>query len=343
MSSTEQPTITSAYRAVGITFGSLVCKAPAMMETLRLAASAAMRDVAVLLLGETGTGKNLIAQAIHNASPRAKGPFVSVNCSAIPDTLLEAELFGAEKGAFTSSDRLRRGKFELADKGTLFLDEIGDMSPIAQAKILRAFEYKEFERVGGETTMHADVRIVAATNKPLEELLNGGGFRTDLFYRLNEFTINVPPLRVRREEIPLLVERFIAENNERFSTRIKGVEADALTKLQSHGWPGNVRELRAVIKRASVSSTGENIRARDLLLTLAPETNKIAPPAVASPSVAGDMSLASLERSHIDSVLKQTGWNKKESSNLLGISRPTLDRKIQEYGLTRPGGAASED
>jgi transcriptional regulator with PAS, ATPase and Fis domain len=330
----EQPTITSAYRSVGITFDTLVFKSAVMRECLRLAASAAARDVAVLLLGETGTGKNLIAQSIHNASPRARGPFVSVNCSAIPDTLLEAELFGAEKGAYTSSDRLRKGKFELADKGTLFLDEIGDMSHQSQAKILRAFEYKEFERVGGEATLHADVRIIAATNRPLEELLQSGKFRTDLFYRLNEFTIHVPPLRARKEEIKALCERFILECNERFGTRIKSLEPEALSKLEGHNWPGNVRELRAVIKRGCVSAQGEVIRARDLLLTMGADTGKVSPGA----TLAGDLSLASQEKKHIEQVLAQTGWNKKESSNLLGISRPTLDRKIADYGLIRPNG-----
>ena len=334
----EQPTITSAYRSVGITFDSLVFKSAVMRECLRLAASAAARDVAVLLLGETGTGKNLIAQSVHNASPRARGPFVSVNCSAIPDTLLEAELFGAEKGAYTSSDRLRKGKFELADKGTLFLDEIGDMSHVSQAKILRAFEYKEFERVGGEATLHADVRIIAATNRPLEELLQSGKFRTDLFYRLNEFTIHVPPLRARKEEIKALCERFIAECNERFGTKIKGLDAEALSKLEGHNWPGNVRELRAVIKRACVSAQGEIIRAIDLLLTAGADTGKISPGAM----LAGDLSLAALEKKHIEQVLAQTQWNKKESSNLLGISRPTLDRKIQDYGLIRPNGARDD-
>ena len=338
MAAMEQPTITSAYRSVGVTFDSLVFKSAVMRECLRLAASAAARDVAVLLLGETGTGKNLIAQSIHNASPRARGPFVSVNCSAIPDSLLEAELFGAEKGAYTSSDRLRKGKFELADKGTLFLDEIGDMSPQSQAKILRAFEYKEFERVGGESTLHADVRIIAATNRPLEDLLNSGKFRTDLFYRLNEFTIHVPPLRARREEIRPLAERFVVECNERLGTKVKGLDAEALAKLEGHPWPGNVRELRAVIKRGCVSAQGEIIRARDLLLTLAPDTGKLLPAAPLS----GDLSLAALEKKHIEQVLTQTGWSKKESSQLLGISRPTLDRKIQEYGLIRPSSARDE-
>jgi transcriptional regulator with PAS, ATPase and Fis domain len=338
MAAMEQPTITSAYRSVGITFDSLIFKSAVMRECLRLAASAAARDVAVLLLGETGTGKNLIAQSVHNASPRARGPFVSVNCSAIPDSLLEAELFGAEKGAYTSSDKLRRGKFELADKGTLFLDEIGDMSHQSQAKILRAFEYKEFERVGGEATLHADVRIIAATNRPLEELLQTGKFRTDLFYRLNEFTIHVPPLRARKEEIKPMVERFIVECNERFGTKIKTIEAEGISKLEGHNWPGNVRELRAVIKRGCVSAQGDIIRARDLLITTGGDTGKISPGA----TLAGDLSLAALEKKHIEQVLAQTQWNKKESSNLLGISRPTLDRKIQDYGLIRPNGARDE-
>jgi transcriptional regulator with PAS, ATPase and Fis domain len=329
MSVQDQPTITSAYRSVGVTFESLVCNSDAFREALRLAMSASGKDVAILLLGETGTGKNLIAQAIHNASRRRDKPFISVNCSAIPDSLLESELFGSEKGAFTSSDKLRKGKFELAHGGTLFLDEIGDMSAVAQAKVLRAFEYKQFERVGGEETLHTDVRIVAATNRPLDQLLNTGRFREDLFYRMNEFTIEVPPLRNRRDEIEPLAQRFIRECNERFSTRITGLEPAALKKMMAHNWPGNVRELRAVIKRASVAAPGNLIRADDLRLGVSTTpTEEIKP--------GNDLSIAAMESRHIEQVLKQTGWNKKETSNLLGISRPTLDRKITEYNLKKP-------
>jgi two-component system response regulator HydG len=329
MSAPEQPTITSAYRSVGVTFESLVCNSEVFRETLRLAASAASKDVAILLLGETGTGKNLIAQAIHNASRRHDKPFVSVNCSAIPDSLLEAELFGSEKGAYTSADKLRKGKFELADRGTLFLDEIGDMSAVAQAKVLRAFEYKQFERVGGEETLHTDVRIIAATNRPLDRLLNDGSFREDLFYRMNEFTIEVPPLRKRTSEIQPLAQRFIMECNERFGTHIKGIEPKALTKMMAHSWPGNVRELRAVIKRASVAAPADQIRAEDLRLAVGPTpTEEIAPD--------GDLSIAAMEARHIEKVLRKTGWNKKETSALLGVSRPTLDRKISEYNLKKP-------
>lgn len=326
----NEPTITSAYRSVGITFGALICVSGVFRETLRLATGAATKDVAILLLGETGTGKNLIAQAIHNASKRARRPFVSVNCSAIPDTLLESELFGSEKGAFTSSDKLRKGKFELADGGTLFLDEIGDMSSVAQAKVLRAFEYKQFERVGGEETLHADVRIIAATNRPIDKLLGDGRFREDLFYRLNEFTIEVPALRNRREEIEPMARQFIVECNEKFGTHIKGIEPAALARLKEHAWPGNVRELRAVIKRAAVSAPGDTLRAADLRLSPAPTATLDSPT-----GTGGDASLAGVEARHIERVLNQTGWNKKESSTLLGISRPTLDRKISEYNLKK--------
>jgi transcriptional regulator with PAS, ATPase and Fis domain len=324
----EQPTITSAYRSVGVTFESLVSASAAFKEALRLAAGAAAKDLAVLLLGETGTGKNLIAQAIHNASKRRDKAFVSVNCSAIPDSLLEAELFGSEKGAYTSSDKLRKGKFELADGGTLFLDEIGDMSAVAQAKVLRAFEYKQFERVGGEETLHADVRIIAATNRPLDTLLADGRFREDLFYRLNEFAIEVPALRHRKEEIEPLVRHFIRECNERFGTAITGVEPAAIAKLTAHAWPGNVRELRAAVKRACVAASGTTLKAEEFQLTGAITATDEMP----SP----DMSLAAVEASHIERVLKYTGWKKKEASAILGVSRPTLDRKIAEYNLRKP-------
>ncbi|MHC4842003.1 MAG: sigma-54 interaction domain-containing protein [Planctomycetota bacterium] len=328
MADSIEPTITSAYRSVGVTFDALVCENEKFREALRLAASVAAKDVNTLLLGETGTGKNLIAQAIHNASARAKRPFVSVNCSAIPDSLLEAELFGSEKGAYTSAEKLRRGKFELADGGTLFLDEIGDMSAVAQAKVLRAFEYKQFERVGGEETLHTDVRIIAATNRPVEELLGGGSnFREDLFYRMNEFTIDIPPLRERKEEIPPLVEQFIRECNERFGCKIRGLASDAMNLLMQHNWPGNVRELRAVIKRATVACTGDIVEPSNMKITTAvkPET------ATQDPS----LPLSEVEAKHIESVLNANAWNKKESSRILGISRPTLDRKINEYRISK--------
>jgi transcriptional regulator with PAS, ATPase and Fis domain len=329
MSLQDQPTITSAYRSVGVTFEALICNSDVFRETLRLAAGAAGKDVAILLLGETGTGKNLIAQAIHNASRRREKPFISVNCSAIPDSLLEAELFGSEKGAYTSSDKQRKGKFELADTGTLFLDEIGDMSPVAQAKVLRAFEYKQFERVGGEQTLHTDVRIIAATNRSLEHLLDGGKFREDLFYRMNEFTIEVPPLRDRRSEIEPLAAHFMKECNERFGTKVRHIEAAAMQRMMTHSWPGNVRELRAVIKRAVVSAPSDSIRADDLRLSVnVTPTDQVKP--------GNDLSIAAMEARHIEQVLNKTGWNKKETSALLGVSRPTLDRKITEYNLKRP-------
>ena len=328
MADSTEPTITSAYRSVGVTFDALVCETENFREVLRLAASVAAKDVNTLLLGETGTGKNLIAQAIHNASARAKRKFVSVNCSAIPDSLLEAELFGSEKGAYTSADRLRRGKFELADGGTLFLDEIGDMSPIAQAKVLRAFEYKQFERIGGEETLHTDVRIIAATNRPIESLLGGdSSFREDLFYRMNEFTIEIPPLRERKEEIPFLVDQFIRECNERFGCSIKGVSTTAMKMLMQHNWPGNVRELRAAIKRATVACTGDMVEPSSMKITsVAKSVNNGADPS---------MPLCEVEAQHIETVLKANAWNKKESSRVLGISRPTLDRKINEYRLRK--------
>ena len=207
-----------------------------------------------------------------------------------------------------------------------------------QLTLLRFLESGEYLRLGETQVRRSDVRIIAATNRPLEELLQSGKFRTDLFYRLNEFTIHVPPLRARKEEIKALCDRFIAECNERFGTKIKGLDAEALNKLEGHNWPGNVRELRAVIKRACVSAQGEIIRAIDLLLTAGADTGKVSPGAM----LAGDLSLAALEKKHIEQVLAQTHWNKKESSNLLGISRPTLDRKIQDYGLIRPNGARDE-
>ncbi len=328
----SETTLSAAYRATTVTFDSLIKKSKAMRELLAQAKTIAPSPVNVLLLGETGTGKNLIAQALHNESPRRNGPFVSLNCSAIPDSLLESELFGAEAGAFTDSKRSRKGRFELAHQGTLFLDEIGDLSPQAQAKILHAIEYREFTPVGSEKSLTSDVRLIAATHRSLEDDIRQGGFRQDLFYRLNEVTLCVPPLRERKDEIASLVNHFIQECNQKYQKKVKKADRALLKLLERYNWPGNVRELRSAIKRGVVSGGSDILRIEDLGLELHFSHHSGQNPEVDS---APDLSLAFAEKTHIRSVLDYTNWVKTEAARLLGISRPTLDRKIENYKLER--------
>jgi transcriptional regulator with PAS, ATPase and Fis domain len=327
----EPESLTAYYRRKMISFGDIVTADPRLRACLETARRAAASDVTVLLLGENGTGKNLIAQAIHNASPRKKNRYVSVNCSAMTDSLLESELFGHEKGAFTGAERLRRGRFELADGGTLFLDEIADISAAAQAKILRAVEYKEFERVGGEETLRSDVRIIAATNRDLQAMVERGTFRIDFYYRVHEVVIHLPPLRERRGDIPLLVNAFIRECNAKYSKKVRGVHAVAMDYLVRHDWPGNIRELRNVVKRAVSLAEGDTLLLEDfpIGMVLPERAGRLA-------ADASDLALESVERDHIRKVLDLTGGDKKRACELLKISRPTLDRKIRAYGLVVP-------
>ncbi len=328
MTPTEyDPSISETYRAIGVTFSTIVCKNSLMAECVRKAKQAAASDVTVLLLGENGTGKNLIAQAIHNASPRVKGPFIAVNCSAFNETLLESELFGHERGSFTGAEKTRKGRFELAHRGTLFLDEISEMSPQAQAKILRAVEYKQFERVGGEATLDTDVRIIASTNRDLEDLVKRNEFRQDLFYRLNEVAVRIPPLRERRDEIPQFISYFIEESCRKLRIPRKSISKEALDFLLKHDWPGNVRELRGVIKRGVAFAIGDEIVFSDLGL----DVNLM--PSDLDLVEQGELSLDSMEKLHIQRVLRLTAGNKRKACEILGITRPTLDNKISKYGI----------
>ena len=332
MSGPHDPTISEAYRAGGVTFDDLLTRDPVMADCLARARQAATSGVTILLLGENGTGKNLLAQAIHNASPRADGPFVPVNCSAIPAALIESELFGHEKGAFTGAERARRGRFELADGGTLFLDEIGDLTREAQAKILRAVEYREFERVGGEATLRTDARILAATNTDVVEALDRGEFRADLYYRLNEVAIELPPLRARRGDVALFAEHFLGQEGRRVGGRgVRSLAPDAGEALERHDWPGNVRELRAVLKRAVATCRGDRLTAADLRI------GRDGAPAVDAALLdPEEWSLGTAERRHIQRVLELVDGRKKEACRLLGISRPTLDRKLRMYRIATP-------
>jgi two-component system nitrogen regulation response regulator NtrX len=296
-------------------------------------ATAAPSSGRVLIHGENGSGKELVARAIHTLSARAEQPFVEVNCAAIPEELIESELFGHERGAFTNALARRRGKFETADGGTLFLDEIGDMSLKTQAKVLRALEEQAFERVGGREKLHVDVRVIAASNRDVVSLIAQGAFREDLFYRLNVIPIEVPPLRARKEDVPVLVEHFIrvfcAENGK----RLKTVTPAALTYFMTYDWPGNVRELRNMVERLVIMVPGETIGAEHLPPPLRPKSEGGAAPGDGRPlKEARD----GFERAYILAELRAQDWNMTRTAERLGIERSHLYRKIRAYGIAPP-------
>jgi DNA-binding NtrC family response regulator len=298
----------------------------AMTEITRRIAAAARTPV--LIRGESGTGKERIAQAIHGLSTRAAGPWVTLNCSAIAEGLLESEMFGHEKGAFTDAVASKRGLLELADGGTLFLDEIGDLSLALQPKLLRVIETQSFRRVGGQRELRVDVRFVAATNRDLKELIRQGRFREDLYYRLNVAGIDVPPLRARREDILPLARHFLGEAAGVMGLREDDIEPAAETRLMNYAWPGNVRELRNVMERALILSGGAAIRAEHL-----PKELCSAVPCLARQGVDVPFALTDLEKQHIQRVLEHTKGNKTRAAELLGITRLTLRNKLKHYEL----------
>jgi DNA-binding NtrC family response regulator len=326
-------------------FHDLLSKAPGMQKVFELARVSARSASTILILGESGSGKEVLARAVHAESPRAAGAFVAVNCGALTESLLESELFGHEKGAFTGAVSRRKGKFEAADGGTLFLDEVGDVSPKLQLELLRVLEERSFHRVGGNEPISVDVRIIAATNRDLQKAVAEGRFREDLYYRLNVIPILVPPLRERREDIPLLVDRFVEALAVELKKRVDGVSHEAMAALLAHPWPGNVRELRNVLERGAVVATGALIQASDLGLpaTVAPE-----PPVVAAASAPGAAAgqlggtLEDVERRHIGDVLLAAGGNVTQAARSLGIDRVTLYKKIRKYGLRRTPGEDDE-
>ena len=290
-------------------------------------------NATVLIRGESGTGKELVARAIHYSSTRREGPFVCLNCAALAETLLESELFGHEKGAFTGATDKKIGKFEAADHGTIFLDEIGEMNPGTQAKLLRVLEGQPFERVGGSTAIRTDVRVVAATNQPLEEGVHAGKFRRDLFFRLQVVEIRVPPLREHPDDIPLLADHFLRRFVRETGRRVHGFTPAALKKMEEYDWPGNVRELRNVVERAVALGSGPLLDAGDIWLSSL-EAGGPAAAAAAQPDYQ-PVSLEDVERQHILRTLQHTDWNKSQAAGILGIERSTLDRKIKLYDLKR--------
>ncbi|HEY8507651.1 MAG TPA: sigma-54 dependent transcriptional regulator [Steroidobacteraceae bacterium] len=311
----------------------IVAKSPAMTKALEIATKVAKHPSPVLITGESGTGKELVARLIHDESDRARGPFIPVNCGAIPENLLESELFGYVRGAFTGADRDKPGLFEAASGGTLLLDEIGDMPMTLQVKLLRVLQESEIRRLGDTRARTVDVRLIAATNKDLEEEVRAGEFRRDLYYRIAVVPIHLVPLRQRRDEIPLLVTHFIEQYNRKLKLDIRGIESDAMRILLDYPWPGNVRELENTIERALVLSDGPKIKAEDLPGNI---TNPIV--ALDSPELPDDeLSVkkhsAILERRLIKQALERTGGNKTRAADLLELSSRALLYKIREYGL----------
>jgi two-component system nitrogen regulation response regulator GlnG len=344
----------------------IVGRSPTMQEVYKAIGRVAGQNVTVLITGESGTGKELVARYLYHHSARAAATFLTINCAAIPETLLESELFGHERGAFTGAERRRIGKFEQAHQGTLFLDEIGDMSPATQAKVLRVLQEQRFERLGGNETIATDVRVIAATNKDLENEVAAGRFRRDLLYRLNGFTIHLPPLRERRVDLPLLIEHFIRLFSRGLHHNIRSVTPEAQRCLEDYDWPGNVRELQSVLRYAIIRSTGEVVT-----LDCLPENLRAAPtsppPTPAPESGTLDVGLLTsnllragetdiyrriclaVDRVVMETVLRHAKGNQVQASELLGISRTTLRAKLRalrmtvEKSLSPEAGAAEED
>jgi transcriptional regulator with PAS, ATPase and Fis domain len=304
---------------------------------------ALMRKVAsspastVLLTGESGTGKDLAAKVVHYNSDRAQKPFMNITCSALPENLLESELFGHERGAFTGADRQKRGLLEMADGGTVFLDEVGEMVPALQAKVLRFLEEKTFKRVGGSVDIRVDVRVVAATNRKLEEEVRAGRFREDLFYRLNVLPILLPPLRDRAEDVPLLVTFYIDTYNTEFKKKFRGVAPEAMKRLQIHGWPGNIRELRNAVERAMLLSDGDVLQSDDFTLG-GPGSVRLGDRVELPPN---GIDLEQLERSLVVQALERTQWNQTRAAGLLGLNRDQIRYRIEKFHLEKTGAQTS--
>jgi DNA-binding NtrC family response regulator len=318
-------------------FDNIIGNSHRMQEVLATVEQVAPTNATVLLGGESGVGKDMIARAIHQHSRRVNGPFIKINCTAIPENLLESELFGYEKGAFTGATTTKPGKFELADKGTIFLDEIGDMASTLQVKLLRVLQEREFERLGGTRTIKVDVRVVAATNQDLRAALEQGTFREDLYYRLNVVPISIPPLREHKEDIPYLVDHFIERFAESSGKTIEGITPEALKLLVDFHWPGNVRELENIIERSVVMVSGTRIETGDIRLDVAAPGSSAAASATGGNSptmfLPDGMTLEQYEDKLIHDALRQAGGNKSQAARLLGLSRNALRYRLSKIGV----------
>ena len=302
----------------------IIGRSEAMQEVFSMIKAVTDTNATVLITGETGTGKELVARAIHSNSSQRYGPFVATSCGALPETLLESELFGYEKGAFTGADRTKKGRFELANEGTLFLDEVGDISMKTQIRLLRVLQEKSFSRLGGTEQIKVDVRLVSATNRDLVAAIEEGSFRSDLYYRLNVVSIQLPPLRERIDDVPLLAAHFINKYNVEFNKKFDRVDRKAMDFMMDYHWPGNVRELENVIERALVIGQGPQVKVKHL-----PFCN------IESPLTEEPRSLQEVEKSHIEKMLQRNDWNIAKTARLLNIDRSTLHKKIKKFGLER--------
>ncbi|MGH9356730.1 MAG: sigma-54-dependent transcriptional regulator, partial [Terriglobia bacterium] len=309
-------------------FKNIIARSPKMQEVLAVVERVAPGNSTILLGGESGAGKDLIARAIHQHSRRASGPFIKINCAAIPENLLESELFGYEKGAFTGAVAAKPGKFELADKGTIFLDEIGDVSPAIQVKLLRVLQEREFERLGGTKTLKVDVRLVAATNRDLRAALEEGTFREDLYYRLNVVPVDIPPLREHKEDIPDLASLFVERFAREAGKQIAGITSAALKRLIGFHWPGNVRELENIVERAVALATGGNIDEADIRLDLSPANSSLSSGGLTPAFLPAGMTLEQFEGEIIREALRRADGNKSQAARLLGLSRNALRYRL---------------
>jgi two-component system, NtrC family, response regulator AtoC len=341
----------------------LIGRCPAMQEVYKAIGRVARQDVTVLIIGESGTGKELVARAIYQHSDRADKPFVAINCGAIPETLVESELFGHEKGAFTGADRKRIGRFEQANGGTVFLDEVGELPPLAQVKMLRVLQERRFERVGGEEAVSTDVRVIAATNADLERMADDGRFRRDLYFRLNVFAVRLPPLRDRGDDVPLLIDHYLRRYGQELGKPAQTVAPEALAALRAYPWPGNVRELQSVLKQALLQMRGAVLLAEDLPEAVTGPAGY--PPEFAAPVAAGNggfdwdafvagriaagtdalhaEGLERMEREVLVRVLRHTGGNQLQAAKILGITRGSLRTKIRALGISIKSEVWSDD
>lgn len=310
----------------------IIGRSPAITSMLSMIRTVAPTEATVLITGESGTGKELVARALHAQSLRKDEPLVTVNCAALAETLLESELFGHEKGAFTGADKRREGRFKQADRGTLFLDEIGEMPIGVQAKLLRALQQGEIQRVGSDKSEHVDVRVIAATNRDLRKEVEERHFREDLYFRLNVISLEVPPLRLRKEDIPLLAAHFLSHYAERNHKNVKGFSAQCMDMLLHYDWPGNVRELQNAVERAVILCTGEYVTGPELPVNIAKLAAEAMPKSSEVSSSLAGLPLEEVERRAIEETLRETGDNKSAAARKLGITRATLHKKLRKYG-----------